>query len=307
MSDWLEERRLGQALRATQHPRAVPAVLGRAETLDPTYVTEAMPPTGKSRMSRSLEALLLPLSLAGLIGAWHFAVLIFQVPSYIVPSPAETAVALGRIFTSGLLWENFGITLLEAFTGFGIGFCAALVMAIAITEIRLFEKTVYPYVAALQSMPKVALAPLIVLWFGFGIESKIVMSALLCFFPMLVNFVGGFRAADEMRIRLMRVLDASTWQIIRHVRLPSALPFVLAGVELGAIYAMLGAIVAEFVGARHGIGYWLMQMNATMDSAGSVAILALLAAYGICIQALLRFARRKLLFWNGARTVAEEH
>ena len=264
-------------------------------------------PLPSARALRRLELALLPVSLGVLIAAWHFSVQFFQVPSYIVPSPAATATALYRIFAGGLIWENFGITLLEAFSGFGIGFCAAFVMAIAITEVRLFEKTVYPYVAALQSMPKVALAPLIVLWFGFGIESKITMSALLCFFPMLVNFVGGFRAADEMRIRLLRVLDASPWQIIRHVRLPSALPFILAGVELGAIYAMLGAIVAEFVGARHGIGYWLMQMNATMDSAGSFAILALLAAYGICIQALLRFARRKLLFWNGARTTGEEH
>ena len=277
------------------------------QTIAPSPANAAAPEQlAPRRRSRWLEAALLPLSLTVLITAWHVAVKVFEVPIYIVPSPAETAVALGRIFTGGLLWENFAVTLLEAFSGFGIGFVLALVMAILITEVRLFEKAVYPYVAALQSMPKVALAPLIVLWFGFGIESKITMSALLCFFPMLVNFVGGFRAADEMRIRLLRVLDASKWQIIRHVRLPSALPFVLAGVELGAIYAMLGAIVAEFVGARHGIGFWLMQMNATMDSAGSFAILALLAAYGICIQALLRFARRKLLFWNGARTT-EEH
>jgi NitT/TauT family transport system permease protein len=146
-------------------------------------------------------------------------------------------------------------------------------------------------------MPKVAIAPLIVIWFGFGLTSKIVLAALLAFFPMLVNAVEGLRAADGGRLKLMRSLDASRWQTLRHVRLPYAMPFFLAGVELAGIYSMLGALVGEFVGAQKGIGYWLMAMNMNVDTSGSFALLVLLALYGICLQRGVAVIRRRSLFW----------
>lgn len=251
-------------------------------------------------LAEVVEALLLPISLVCLILLWDGAVRFFELPTYLIPAPLEVATALGRIFAGGLFWTHFGVTFAEALSGFVLAFATAMVIAILMTQSRLAEKILYPYIAALQSMPKIAIAPLVILWFGFGLESKIVLAALLCFFPMLVNFASGLRATDELRLRLLHVLDARPWQVIWLVRLPSALPFVLAGVELGLIYAMLGAIVGEFVGARAGIGYWLMQMNATMDAAGSFALLVVLAAYGILIQRLLRLARRKLLFWSAS-------
>jgi NitT/TauT family transport system permease protein len=146
-------------------------------------------------------------------------------------------------------------------------------------------------------MPKVAIAPLVVIWFGFGLSSKVVLAALLAFFPMLVNAVEGLRAADSGRLKLMRALDASRWQTLRHVRLPYAMPFFLAGIELAGIYSMLGALVGEFVGAQKGIGYWLMAMNMNVDTSGSFALLALLALYGICLQRLVAAVRRRSLFW----------
>jgi NitT/TauT family transport system permease protein len=266
---------------------------------------DAMPrPTRRRSRRRSVEPFLLPISLVCLVGVWDGAVRFLGVPSFILPPPLDAAIALGRIFSGSLFWVHFGVTLFEAVSGFIIAFVTAMFIAILMTQSRMAEKLLYPYVAALQSMPKIAIAPLIILWFGFGLESKVVLAALLCFFPMLVNFASGLRATEELRLKLLHVLDASPWQVIRLVRLPSAIPFVLAGVELGAIYAMLGAIVGEFVGARDGIGYWLMQMNATMDTAGSFALLAVLAAYGVLIQRLLRYARRKLLFWSASERAA---
>lgn len=261
--------------------------------------------TGPATTKWSLDPFLLPISLACLIFLWDLAVRFLGVPRYIVPAPLDAAVALFRIFSGTLFWIHFGITFFEALSGFVLAFTMAMFIAILMTQSRIAEKILYPYVAALQSMPKIAIAPLVILWFGFGLESKVVLAALLCFFPMLVNFATGLRATEELRLRLLHVLDASPWQVIWLVRLPSAMPFLLAGIELGAIYAMLGAIVGEFVGARAGIGYWLMQMNATMDTAGSFALLGVLAAYGILIQRLLRYARRKLLFWSAAERPAE--
>lgn len=258
--------------------------------------------------NRSFEALLLPASLVCLIAFWDVMVRYFNVPTYIIPAPLDVAYALFRIFSTQLFWTHFGITLFETVCGFALAFVLAMAIAILMTISRIAEKLLYPYVAALQSMPKIAIAPLVILWFGFGLQSKIVLAALLCFFPMLVNFATGLQATDELRLRLLHVLDASPSQVIWLVRLPSALPFVLAGVELGAIYAMLGAIVGEFVGARVGIGYWLMQMNATMDTAGSFALLVVLAVYGVLVQRLLRLVRRKLLFWYASeRAVAKSN
>jgi NitT/TauT family transport system permease protein len=265
--------------------------------------TSERPPEPSRRVDgfwRHYDDFLMPASLVILLLCWEAAVRLFDVPSYIVPTPSDATVALFRIFSGGLFWENFGVTLLETLVGFFVAFVAALMVAILIAESRIAEKIIYPYLAALQSMPKIALAPLVVLWFGFGLESKMVLSALLCFFPMVVNFISGLRAADVLQLRLLRVLYANVWQVVWLVRLPSALPFILVGIELGAIYAMLGAIVAEFIGAKSGIGYWLMQMNAIMDTAGSFALLFILAAYGILIQWALGFARRKLLFWTGS-------
>jgi NitT/TauT family transport system permease protein len=133
--------------------------------------------------------------------------------------------------------------------------------------------------------------------YGFGISSKVALSALLAMFPMLVNFVHGLRAADRGRLILMRALDASRWQTLWLVRIPYALPFFLAGLELGAIYAMLGAIVGEFLGSTAGLGNWLLAMNMNLDISGSFALLVLLALYGIALQRLVAILRRRVLFW----------
>jgi NitT/TauT family transport system permease protein len=157
--------------------------------------------------------------------------------------------------------------------------------------------TVYPYFTAIQAMPKIAIAPLIVIWFGYGYPSKIVVAALLSFFPMLVSFVEGLKATDEGRLKLMRAMTATRWQILKLLRIPYALPFVFAGLELGGLYAMLGAIVAEFVGASAGIGNWLIAMNVNLDTSSTFALLVVLAIYGLVFQKLISALRRRTLFW----------
>ena len=244
---------------------------------------------------RRRDAWLLPVSAVCLLILWEALVDLLHVRNFVMPPPSGVAVAAVHMMQSGLLWENVLVTLIETLAGFGLALVIASVFAVLIAEFC--ERLIYPYVVALQSMPKVAVGPLIVIWFGFGLSSKIALSALLAMFPMLVNFVQGLKAADPGRLNLLRALDASRWQILRLVRIPYALPFFLAGVELGGIYAMLGAIVGEFLGSSSGIGNWLLAMNLNLDISGSFALLILLAAYGIALQRVLGMIRRRVLFW----------
>jgi NitT/TauT family transport system permease protein len=241
---------------------------------------------------------MLPLSAIVLLGLWEGAVDLLHIPNYVVPAPSGVAEAAWRMAGSGLLLDNALITLLETIAGFAVALVIAAVFAVLISEFRACERLIYPYVVALQAMPKVAIGPLIVIWFGFGLSSKVALSALLAMFPMLVNFVQGLRAADRGRLNLMRALDASRWQTLWLVRIPYALPFFLAGLELGAIYAMLGAIVGEFLGSTGGLGTWLLAMNLNLDISGSFALLVLLALYGVVLQWLVGLLRRRVLFWS---------
>lgn len=242
-------------------------------------------------------AWMLPLSAVVLLLLWEAVVDLLHVPNYVVPAPSGVVMAAWRMLDSGLLGENLLITLAETFAGFAVALVVAAILSVLIVEFRTCERLIYPYVTALQAMPKVAVGPLIVIWFGFGLSSKVALSALLAMFPMLVNFVQGLRAADPGRINLLRALDASRWQTLRLVRIPYALPFFLAGIELGSIYAMLGAIVGEFLGSSAGLGNWLLAMNLNLDTSGSFALLILLALYGILMQRLIGMIRRRALFW----------
>lgn len=246
---------------------------------------------------RTANALLLPVSFVCLIVVWELLVRQLQIPIYFIPPPSKVVVSLWSMAESGLLLKHAIVTFTEAFGGFALAILAAALFATLIAESKLCERLLYPYFAALQSMPKVAIAPLIVIWFGFGMTSKIVLSGLLAFFPILVNFVQGLKAADPGRLKLMQALDASRWQTLRLVRIPYALPFFLVGIELGCIYSMLGAIVGEFVGSSEGIGHWLMALNMNIDTASMFALLVLLAGYGMTIQRSIGRLRRKLLFW----------
>jgi NitT/TauT family transport system permease protein len=259
---------------------------------------------GRPLLPRIANAALLPLSAVLLLGLWEVAVRYYEVPVFIVPPPSRVFRSLVSITTSGLLLQHFLITFQEALGGFLLAVSAAGIFSAAITQSRLAERLLYPYFTALQSMPKVALAPLIIIWFGYGATSKLVLAALLAFFPMLVNFVEGLRSADEGRLKMMRAMDASAWQVLRYVKIPYALPFFLAGIEIGGLYAMLGAIVGEFVGSSAGIGNWLVALNVNLDTATTFALLLVLALYGVLFQKMIAFVRRRALFW-ARRTTSE--
>ncbi|OEU96593.1 ABC transporter permease [Streptomyces oceani] len=228
---------------------------------------------------------------------WEFALRPLGIDEYVLPRPSQIAAALQTQLSDPMFWTHFQVTLQEALVGYVIGVAAALLLGTAISQIRLVERTFMPYIVAFQTVPKVALAPLFVVWFGFGMTSKIVMAAVIAFFPMLVNVVEGLRSADADRIQMLKVFGAGRFQVFRMVRLPSALPFIFAGLDIGIVFAVLGAVVGEFIGAKEGLGYLLLQTNYNFDIAGMFAVLIVLSVVGLLAHMLIRLLQRKIAFW----------
>jgi NitT/TauT family transport system permease protein len=234
---------------------------------------------------------------------WEIAVIFFQMPSYVLPSPRAVLVALADGLAQSPtnragFWYHLEDTLEATFAGFVIGSALGLVLAAAMAEFRPIERLLFPYIAAIQSLPKVAIAPLYVIWFGYQIESKIVMAATLAMFPVLLNALQGFLSVDRDRLELMASLDASRWQAFWLVKLPASLPLIFAGLNLGIVYALLGALVAEFIGAQRGMGVMVMQLQSVNDTAGVFAVLVVLAVVGYLLIASMRFIQHRVVFWS---------
>lgn len=244
---------------------------------------------------RSLLRLLLVLFV---LAAWEAAVYLFDIPAYIVPAPSKVCIALYHGIASMLYLRHLWITLVETLLGFAGGCVVALVLGTLIALSRRCEYFLYPFILMFQAMPKVALAPLIVIWFGLGLTSKIAQAGLTAFFPLMVNTIVGLRSADEDRIALMRSLDASNMQIFTMLRMPSAMPFIFAGFEIAMMLSLIGAIVAEFVGAQRGLGVLIMSMTYTMDVAGQFSVLIVLAVLGLLLHSIIVAIRKRLLFWD---------
>ena len=226
----------------------------------------------------------------------------FDVQPYVFPAPSAIAVALWNGVTSGTYLHALGVTLSEVLAGFAIGSACGILLGIAMVQVPALDRIVYPYVVGLQTVPKVAIAPLMIVWFGFGIESKVFIVALTCLFPSLVNTIAGLRAVDSDRIALIRAMCGSRAQLLRYVQLPNALPYIMAGLNTGIVLAVIGAIVGEFVGAKAGIGVLILQANFGLDLASMFAVLVLLAITGVILSFILRQIELRLCFWSGKAT-----
>jgi NitT/TauT family transport system permease protein len=239
--------------------------------------------------------------LAALAGLWELAVVYFELPAYIVPAPSKVAYALYQGFESHVYTTHLYVTVSETLLGFALGCVLAFALGSVIALSRTVEYYVHPPVVMFQAMPKVALVPIIVIWFGLGMTSKVVSAALVAFFPLMVNTIAGLRSADEDRVNLMRSLGASRWQIFRMLQLPGAMPYVFAGLEIAMIFALIGAIVAELIGAEKGLGMLMQSLNFNMDVAGEFSILFLLAVLGLVLNEFISAVRRRVLFWDRSR------
>jgi NitT/TauT family transport system permease protein len=255
------------------------------------------PPRRRFDVRERPELLLVPAVFVLVLAVWEWVIPLLGVDDYVLPLPSQILEAMVRLFGDPLFWQHVSVTVRESLIGFVVGVAIAVVLGTAISQVRLVEKTLMPYVVAFQTVPKVALAPLFVVWFGFGLTSKIVMAAVISFFPMLVNVIEGLRAADADKVQMLTVFGASKMQIFRMVRLPSAMPFIFAGLDIAIVFAILGAVVGEFIGAKEGLGYLLLQTNYNFDIAAMFAVLVVLSVLGLLAHSLIRFTQHKVAFW----------
>ena len=243
-----------------------------------------------------------------LLAAWEIGVRTFNVPKFILPPLSDVLRAMyGGLAAAPLardgFWFHAGVTLSEIVSGFAIGSLVGLALAIIISENRYVDALVRPYITAIQSLPKVAIAPIIVMWAGYGMSSKIAIVCLLTFFPVLATSIAGFKAVDPDRVDLLRSLSANRRQIFTKVKFPGALPYIFAGLDVAATLSVVGAIVGEFIGAQSGLGVLIMQMDAQLDAGGSFAVFIILSLIGVAFAAILRAVRRRVLRWMPEQTL----
>ena len=231
---------------------------------------------------------------------WELTVRLAHVPVYILPPPSVIFFEIVNENVS--LLENMGVTMLEAVSGFAVANVMAFGVAALFAHSRVLEKGLYPYAITLKTTPIVALAPLLVLWFGTDIRSKIVSAALISFFPVLVNATRGLRTVDEEALDLFESLAATKWQVFKLLRFPNSLPYIFSALKVSTSLSIVGAIVGEFVGSKSGLGNLILEANFQFDVARIFAVLVVLALFGVVLSQLMRLAQDRLLFWNKTLT-----
>lgn len=242
------------------------------------------------------------LVLAALLGLWQVAASsgaladALDLDPILAPSPAEIATSMWE--NRALLAENAWVTLQEILLGFLCGLAAGLGFAVLLRLSTTLRRALYPLMVASQAIPILVLAPILLVWFGFGIGPKLVVVALICFFPIAVNAADGLRSVDPEAIKMMRTLDASRWQLLRRVEAPTALPFAFSGARIAATFAPIAAIFGEWVGADSGLGVLIREDSARLETARMFAAAAVLTGIALALYGLLAFAERRIVTWR---------
>ncbi|HEY7950321.1 MAG TPA: ABC transporter permease [Solirubrobacterales bacterium] len=242
------------------------------------------------------------LLIAGLVGAWQIAATTgaiadaLNLDPLLIPSPAEIATALWD--SRSLVAENAWVTLKEIFFGFLIGLAAGLAFGFLLRPFETLRLTFYPLIVASQAIPIIVFAPILVVWFGYGIGPKLAVVALVCFFPIAVATADGLRAVDLQAVKMMRTLDASRRQLLWRLEMPTALPFTFSGAKIGVTFAPIAAVFGEWVGSDSGLGHLILQDNAQLNTARVFAAALVLSAIAIGLYGLVALAERRVVTWR---------
>jgi NitT/TauT family transport system permease protein len=234
---------------------------------------------------------------AGLL-LWELAVDLLRLPSYLLPAPSEIAVLM--VVRWQMLADQFWYTATAAFVGFAIAVAIALGLGAMIAASRWAERILYVWLVVFHAVPKVVVAPLLLVWIGFGMKSSIIFVVIFTFFPMLVNTVTGLRSADPEMLLLVRAMGGSDWQALRKVRLPTALPSILAGVKVSATLAPVGAVIGEFVASNNGLGHLLIQAVGSLEVPTAFAAVFVISIFGIAIWYAAEWGERLLIPWHAS-------
>jgi NitT/TauT family transport system permease protein len=272
-----------RAANAVQGPDRVQTQLGRLRRL----------------VRQRAELLLVPVALVAFIGLWGLVARLGDYPSYLLPSPGQVWTRFVTVLLDGTLWYHTSVTLLEILGGLALGLTAATLLGYLLAKSPLIERFLSPYIVASQSVPIVALAPLLIVWFGFGLLSKMLVCALTIFFPVLISTIVGLRTVEEKLMDVMRSLQASRWQILRFLELPAALPVLLGGLKIGVTLSVIGAVVGEFAQSDRGLGFLVNLANRGLfDTALMFVALFVLMTIALGLYGLVSGLEALLLGWK---------
>lgn len=228
-----------------------------------------------------------------LILGWEWAA--GQLSELVLPAPSVIIYTLGEGLISGYFFPHIIRTSMEVLLGLLLGSVFGLAAGVLMGEVEFLRKLLFPYVIASQAVPKLALAPLFILWFGFGMTSKVVITALICFFPLLENTLTAIQYTNPQKLDLFRVLGASRWQTLIRLKIPAGLPGILAGFRVAVVLALVGAVVGEFIGGSEGLGAMVIASQGMMDTPLMFAVLILLTLLGMILYQIVHFIERKWL------------
>jgi NitT/TauT family transport system permease protein len=253
----------------------------------------------RDKLMKLLPWVSTPILLLLMIGFWKLSTVVFNVSRFVLPPPEDVAATLMTLMGQSEVWlVHARITLVETVVGFGFALVTGVMAGAVLGRVFWLELAVRPLVVALQVIPKVALIPLFVIWFGFGMTSKIVIAGILAFFPIMLNVMLGVRSVEPGHRDVMRSLDASRWQQFCSLDFHSTLPYVFAGMEVGIVFALIGAIVGEYLGGNEGLGYMVVVSLNSLDAPQLFAVIILLSALGSILFFAVNGLKRFMIPWH---------
>jgi len=268
-----------------------------------TYDTTTDPssyPSAPNRVrfsERSSVRIVLPIvAFTATIAIWQLAVVGFDIRPYILPAPSSVLESL--IVNVKVLWDSALITGTEVILGFLLAALISIPLAYAIASVRVVEIAFYPLIVVLQTVPKIAIAPLFIVWFGFDMLPKVLLTFLLCFFPILVDTMTGFKALDPRLLYITKSMGATAMQTFQFVRVPAAIPFIFSGLKVAVVMAVTGAIVAEFIGSNGGLGYLLLRASSLLDTSLIFAVLVVLSLLGLVFTYAVELLEKVVAPWQ---------
>lgn len=230
------------------------------------------------------------------IGIWQLSVSVFGIEAWILPGPG--AIAQTSVDNAASIWSHTAATLRLTLIGFPIGTGTGLIVALLLHLLPWLKRALYPLLILSQNVPSIALAPLLVIWFGFGLLPKIVLITLVCFFPVAVAAMGGLAQSDRMMMNYMKMAGASKWQIFTKLELPGSLPALFSGVKISATYAVMGAVVAEWIGADKGLGYYMLLQKSAYRTDNVFVAIVIIVLLSLVLFAIIALAERWLVRWK---------
>lgn len=240
------------------------------------------------------------LILVALLGSWEGYVRAFEVSRLVLPPPSEVLLKWVEFLGSPTVWYHTGVTAAETFLGFFFASVLGVGLGVLLGKMPRLERMLNPFVIATQVIPKVALVPLFVVWFGFGMTSKVVIATILAFFPILLNTVLGIKSVDRGHVEVMESINATRWQRLTQLDFPSSLPYILTGMEVGVVLSIIGAVVGEYLGGSVGLGNLAVREMNSYNTTALFAVIIHLSVLGFIFYAAVVGVRKYLIPWHGS-------